>query len=81
LPREYWLSSLRDVKVEKSDMYLELSRIGCYIMMTKRRGYAIWSAVARVNEHLRQTLVLGTTSLGDITIDLLVDDAPKCCEK
>lgn len=25
--------------------------------------------------------VLLETSLGDITIDLLVDDAPKCCEK
>lgn len=25
--------------------------------------------------------VLLETSLGDITIDLLVDDAPRCCEK
>jgi peptidyl-prolyl cis-trans isomerase-like 4 len=25
--------------------------------------------------------VLLETSLGDIIIDLLVDDAPKCCEK
>ena len=25
--------------------------------------------------------VLLETSLGDITIDLLVDEAPKCCEK
>ena len=33
--------------------------------------------------HLRaQTMsVLLETSLGDITIDLLVDDAPRCCEK
>jgi hypothetical protein len=32
--------------------------------------------------NLRRTMsVLLETSLGDITIDLLVDDAPKCCEK
>lgn len=30
---------------------------------------------------LRTMSVLLETSLGDITIDLLVDDAPKCCEK
>jgi hypothetical protein len=43
---------------------------------------------SRTINPLRQTLVLPhnmsvllETSLGDITIDLLVDDAPKCCEK
>ena len=73
-------------------MYLKLSRIGRYVMMTKRRGYAVSDAVARVDEHfatntrsrhnIAQTMsVLLETSLGDITIDLLVDDAPRCCEK
>ena len=52
---------MRDVKVEKRDMYLELDQIGRYVMMTKHQGYAISDAVARVGEPLRQTLVLGTT--------------------
>ena len=62
MPREYWFHSLQDVKVEKGDMYLKLSRFGCYmIMVTKQQGYAVLDAVARGDEHLRQTLVRGTT--------------------
>jgi hypothetical protein len=53
---------LQDVKVDKGDMYLKLSRFGCYmIMVTKQQGYAVLDAVARGDEHLRQTLVRGTT--------------------
>lgn len=35
----------------------------------------------QLNLRERTMSVLLETSLGDITIDLLVDDAPKCCEK
>jgi|TARA_R110002003_G_scaffold54_27_gene4887 hypothetical protein len=31
--------------------------------------------------HQKTMSVLLETSLGDITIDLLVDEAPQCCEK
>ena len=73
-------------------MYLGLSHSRRYVMMTKRESYAIDCDAALARSQLRQAPVFRTTfpqvmsvlletSLGDITIDLLVDDAPKCCEK
>jgi hypothetical protein len=50
-----------------------------------RLGRCAWGTFAPdiTSRHTtaRTMSVLLETSLGDITIDLLVDEAPKCCEK
>lgn len=80
------------VQAESSDAYLELCLFGWYVIVTKQI-YCRKSLVRRVRslafttkhpfsaQQTQAMSVLLETSLGDITIDLLVDDAPRCCEK